>query len=642
MTGPRPTPRVVRSRRGLAAPDLAAGRARRRRRGAVALVTVLASSYALPTVAQAAPTAEVVATATETAPGGRLVTSTIRLDPAPAATRAGSERPGWEIDAEVASGTQQIGLTWSGDPQAQFTIRARAVGAATWTSWSGLEGELAEGPDAAVRPGAGPLWFGAEGIDRVQVRLVNGLVSDVRVDAMAFERSSSAAATRAITIARPAMAAGGPPIRLRSSWTTVGWNTGGSGCGAGPTANRSLRTGIVHHTDGSNSYAAADVPGILAGIRRFHTVSRGWCDIGYNLFVDRFGAVWEGRAGGLDVTAEGGHAMGFNGESVGIALLGQFQPGISPSPVTPPAPMLTALRDVLAWKLGSQGLDPRGRVRLTSRGNPKFPEGQVADLPVLNGHRDSGLTSCPGELLYRRLPQLRLDVAARVAATNIPSRWAPHGNGARYVQRMIIDAENTIDRQSRIGTFTSQVVRAGIPQGELTATVILSPRADARIGLVDRLYRSVFGRNPDSAGLRVNVIHRDQGMSERDLVGNFLGSGQFSARYGAPDDAAFTGILYRNALGRSPSAADTNTWVARLRGGLDRRDMVLWIIQSAEARSKLSARTRTTMAWFAMLRRAPSAAELTSWSTRLASGSTNKDLVVTLLRSAEYLARYRA
>ena len=50
----------------------------------------------------------------------------------------------------------------------------------------------------------------------------------------------------------------------------------------------------MHHTVGTNSYTADQVPAILRGIYDFHVNGRGWSDVGYNFLIDRFGRIWGG------------------------------------------------------------------------------------------------------------------------------------------------------------------------------------------------------------------------------------------------------------------------------------------------------------------------------------------------------------
>lgn len=621
----------------------------KRRRPAFAMALVVALLGPLVVVVDAAAAAPVsgppvIGNHHDATPGGDLDSTTYglaRTSPRTPSTKV--ERPGWNSELDVPTGTQQVGLVWTGDPQAQFTVRTRASGA--WSAPTDLSGELAEGPEAnRGPPGAGPLWLGSSGVSRVQVKLVAGRVADVQLEAMTYTADPATAdtGTRTTTdgIARPATPAGGPPIHLRSTWAPGGWASTNPDCGPVPKVNDALRQAIVHHTDGSNTYSQADVPAMLAGIYRFHTDGRGWCDIAYNVLIDRFGGVWEGRLGGLDNAAWGGHAQGFNTESVGVALLGQFEPGAAPPAVLPSAAMMTALRDVLAWKVGSQGLDAMGRALVTSGGNPRFPTGTIVDLPVIGGHRDTSYSSCPGESVYQRLPQMRVDVANRIAATNDPVRWRPHVTGARYWSQMIVDAEGSLTKQSKIGSYTSSVVRAGASQGDLTSGMVLSSVTDARVGMVDRLYRTGFGRSPDTAGMVTNVGHRDRAMSSRDLANNFLISTEFKRLYGVPDDAAFTALLFRNALGREATQNDLQHWTSRLAGGLARQDMLLQFSDSPEHRARVGVATRVTTAFFVMVRRVPSGASRAYWEPRLRAGVPNRDLVVGLLRSPDYLARF--
>ena len=112
---------------------------------------------------------------------------------------------------------------------------------------------------------------------------------------------------------------------------------------------------FVHHTATSSDYDCADVPGIIRSIYRYHVVSKGWRDIGYNFLVDRCGTLYEGRAGGIDRPVLGAHTLGFNTDSSGVAAIGTFTGGSAV-----PQPILDALARLAAWKLGIAGRDPEG------------------------------------------------------------------------------------------------------------------------------------------------------------------------------------------------------------------------------------------------------------------------------------------
>ena len=169
-----------------------------------------------------------------------------------------------------------------------------------------------------------------------------------------------------------------------------------------------VRAGIVHHTAGSNDYGPQDSAAIVRSIYAYHTRTLGWCDIAYNALVDKYGQVFEGRAGGMDKPVEGSHTGGFNKNTWAVAMLGNFD-------VEPPTPILIrTVGRLLGWRLGIDHVDPRGTVVLTSDGGPftHFPRGATPTLPTIFTHRDVGITDCPGNAAYAVMDQIR-DIAAR-------------------------------------------------------------------------------------------------------------------------------------------------------------------------------------------------------------------------------------
>ncbi|HVE67040.1 MAG TPA: N-acetylmuramoyl-L-alanine amidase, partial [Solirubrobacteraceae bacterium] len=151
-----------------------------------------------------------------------------------------------------------------------------------------------------------------------------------------------------------------------------------------------VRVGFVHHTVNANDYTPQESPAIVLAICRYHRNSNGWSDVGYNFLVDRYGQVFEGRAGGVDRAVVGAQASGYNSASTGVANIGEF----STEGQTPAG--LGALARLLSWKLGLHGVPYEGRVTVNGR-----------TFERISGHRDANSTGCPGDALYAQLPELR-------------------------------------------------------------------------------------------------------------------------------------------------------------------------------------------------------------------------------------------
>jgi hypothetical protein len=194
--------------------------------------------------------------------------------------------------------------------------------------------------------------------------------------------------------------------------------------------------GIVHHTTTLNGYRRSDSPAIVLGVCLFHRNVNHWNDIGYNLLVDKFGQVFEGRAGGIDEPVVGAQAGGFNLWSSGIATLGNF------SYRQLPAAGMDALAHVLAWKLSLSGVPAEGKVSVVSGGGPDTPfrAGTSVTVNRISGHRDVDSTACPGAALYAQLPQLRQQVAALEGPVSQLSLTTP-GNVLTFPQPLAISGK---------------------------------------------------------------------------------------------------------------------------------------------------------------------------------------------------------
>jgi N-acetylmuramoyl-L-alanine amidase-like protein len=330
------------------------------------------------------------------------------------------------------------GVRWQGEGRVLFRTRSFD---GRWSGWRPATPEDEDGPDpssreARARAGwrlGNPYWVGPS--DRIQTRTI-GRVSRVR----AYLVQSTA---RRIAYRAPAVT-GAPAIVSRASWGASESIRRGS-----PSYATSIRGVTIHHTAGTNGYSRAQAPAIVKGIQLFHVQSNGWNDIGYNFLVDRFGTVYEGRFGGVDRNVIGAHARGFNTGSVGIALIGTY------SSATPPAAALAAIERLVAWRLDLAHVDPTRTTTVVSSGSERYRSGTRVVLRNVSGHRDTGLTTCPGNVLYGRLDAL----AANARAIGLPKIFDPR----------VDEVENLYRFRARVSSTVPWIVQIKATGGALVA-----------------------------------------------------------------------------------------------------------------------------------------------------------------------------
>ncbi|MFI0164741.1 N-acetylmuramoyl-L-alanine amidase [Streptomyces sp. NPDC017095] len=187
--------------------------------------------------------------------------------------------------------------------------------------------------------------------------------------------------------------------------TRRGWGADESLRERGFVYTKKIKAAFVHHTASGNTYTCAQAPSVIRGIYRYHVRSMGWRDIGYNFLADKCGTLYEGRAGGVAKAVLGAHTLGFNTDSMGIAVIGTY------GTARPPGAAVTAVARLTAWKLGLYGVDPRAKTQLTSGGGNLFAKGRSVRLNVISGHRDGYATECPGKRLYAELGTARTGAA---------------------------------------------------------------------------------------------------------------------------------------------------------------------------------------------------------------------------------------
>lgn len=300
-----------------------------------------------------------------------------------------------------------LGVSWAAGPS-DVQVAYRTLVDGTWGEWS-TTGEPADGEGSGARVNTDalvvPRSTGVEvraTTDGDPLRDVKVVLVDPGPDPAGWGGGPAATAPDtlgAATVARP-------PIISRAEWgADESWRT------CQPDHTTELASAAVHHTVSSNTYAPSEAAGIVRGIYAYHVRpeaqgGRGWCDIGYNALVDRFGRVYEGRAHSFEEDVVGVHTGGFNSRTFGVSVIGDF------STVVPPDAVIEGVSQAIAWKFAMTRIAAGAYVTMVSGGGEsKYPAGTAVTFPTIYGHRDAQSTACPGQQLYDRLGLIRQRVA---------------------------------------------------------------------------------------------------------------------------------------------------------------------------------------------------------------------------------------
>jgi uncharacterized protein with LGFP repeats len=397
-----------------------------------------------------------------------------------------------------------LGVSWTGATQrlhGTAQVRTHSAETGAWSAWRDLEADAdplwdpQAGADA--RGASEPLWVGpSDGVEvqvvhkngstsaglpkGLQVNLVDpGVVTDAETKATDPAKEPAAFVADTTPGVTPTDSASASPTDTTSPSPTdstspsptvptappstvpeppitsrAGWGADESISPDPSEYNADVKAVFVHHTDGSNDYSCADSASIVRGIYAYHVQVNGWNDIGYNFLVDKCGTIFEGRKGGTDLPVLGAHTYGWNRESAGIAVLGDY----TTTGATNAA--LASVARVAAWKLGQYGADPSSTVKLTAGAaqtnyfGTAFTAGSQYTFNRISAHRDGYNTQCPGSSLYAQLPTIRAWAAGPVQGLKITSLSGASLSGSTYYTKGAITAKwSTTTPSSLISKF---------------------------------------------------------------------------------------------------------------------------------------------------------------------------------------------
>ena len=412
-----------------------------------------------------------------------------------------------------------VGMTWSdgksAPADAAIAVRTRADGG-DWTRWAPVSTLAEDGPDPgteeADRNGmTNPVWAGeadwiqyrsSERLPGVELHFVNTAGTATAADRLRTalrETVNTALVSVAGTLSAKLAGAAEPQPTIvpREDW-------GAEDCPPRTSASYGqVRAAYVHHTVNPNDYTQAEAPQIVLAMCRYHRNTNGWNDLGYNFVVDRFGTIYEGRAGGIEAAVIGAQAEGFNSYSTGIANIGTY------SDVGQSQAALEAMARLIRWKLPLHGYPTSGTAVMVSAGGGtnKYPAGTEVRVPRILGHRDTNSTECPGTALYAQLDQLRamasgvspVGIATRVEAELTTGSALDYGKAATLAGSL-----KAVDGSPVVGQPVSVQTRVD-GKWRTSSTPVTAPDGSFAAAIKPRVSRPVRVRFAGAGDLRSSI-----------------------------------------------------------------------------------------------------------------------------------------
>lgn len=257
-----------------------------------------------------------------------------------------------------------------------------------------------------------------------------------------------------------------------------------------------MRVLLVHHSETSNSYRPDAVAAQIRSFHRYHTTTKGWPDVAYNFFVDRYGGLWEGRTGSLDGPVIGDATGGTQGFSQLCCFIGSHT---SEAP-TPEAQ--DAMVSLLAWLSVRYEIDALGWTSFASRGSNRWPTGVTVETATIEGHRAMSKTTCPGDAAYPLvIGPFRQLVAALVAPARPSTTTASVATSA---PETTVTAASTTVGESESPSPADSVAQTSQPAAKSVPPEDVGGGSDHRVPLGLGLGAAVVG----GGGLAALLLRR--------------------------------------------------------------------------------------------------------------------------------------
>jgi Tol biopolymer transport system component len=218
--------------------------------------------------------------------------------------------------------------------------------------------------------------------------------------------------------------------------------------------------------------------------------------------------------------------------------------------------------------------------------------------------------SADGEhIAFFRGPGLTSEAATNQVYVDGPVGLGPFATPQDAIGRLHLDFLGRAPTSGEAAAWRGRVEAGSADVSTLIAHLASDPAYAERRAPLIRLYWAFFLRRPDSSGLTFWLGRYQRGTSLTRIAQSFAVSSEFTRRYGDVSNRQYVELVYRNIFEREPDAAGLAFWTGRLdRRLLSRGAVIVQFSESSEGKRRLAGPTNISLITMAMLGKVPDAA----------------------------------
>jgi hypothetical protein len=216
----------------------------------------------------------------------------------------------------------------------------------------------------------------------------------------------------------------------------------------------------------------------------------------------------------------------------------------------------------------------------------------------------------------------------------------PENQNRRLIGKLYFNYLGRIGGIDEIQFQITEGLNKGVPPAKIVENFFRTAEFDLGGRFIAGLYVGLLNRVPEYSGwlFQRNALAAGR-VNQRDLVANFLDSGEFALKYGTLDNPALVRLLYRQVLLREPSQDEIAFQVQALQQGVvDRVGIANAFLNSNEFRDGTAPLITTFLLYATLLQRDATSPELVSGTTQFEAGRTVFDFSSFLINSVEFTA----